>query len=374
MKAEILSIGTELLLGRIVNTNAAYLSQKLAELGIDLYYQSTVGDNPQRLIEAIRRALGRSNVVIMTGGLGPTIDDITLEAMKVFSGKRFTIPNKIGTAPGLIIEYKDKVIVCLPGPPRELYSMFEDNVIPYLKKRFKEGWIIRMRIIKTTGLRESKVNGIVKDLLKLRPPTTVGIYAKLGEVDLVIMAKAKTGQIAAKKIAKIEKKINGRLKKYVFGYDEETLEGAIGKLLTKTNKTIAIAESCTGGLISNRITDISGCSRYFKCSMVTYSNESKESFLGVKRGSLEKYGAVSKQAALEMAMGIKHFACVDIGVGVTGIAGPTGWAKGKPLGLVYIALVTDRKRIVKKFLFRGSRQDVKFLASQVALDLIRRTI
>ena len=376
MKAEIIAIGTELLLGRIVNTNTAYLGRKLAELGIDLYYQTTVGDNPERLIELVKRALGRSDIAILTGGLGPTVDDITVEAVKAIAGRRAIkwIANKVGTAPGLIIEETGKAIICLPGPPREMEPMFEKEIVPYLKKRFGLSSILKTRVIRTTGLAEIRVNGIVKGLLTLKPPTTVGIYARLGEVDLVIMSKAKNDREAAKAIGPIEKKIQSRLKDYIFGFDGETLESAVGNALRKKKKTLAIAESCTGGLISNRITDVSGSSDYFLAGLVTYSNRSKENLLAVSKSALQRYGAVSRQVAARMASGAKRLIGADIGLAVTGIAGPKGGTKAKPVGLVFIAFVDGKKKIVKSFRFKGSRQDIKFQSSQAALDIIRRNV
>lgn len=410
MKAEIISIGTELLLGHIVNTNAAYLSRKLAELGIDLYYQTTVGDNPERLIQAIRKAITRSDIVILTGGLGPTIDDVTMESIARLTGrplipnktvlknikgyfksrgfkppigneKQARVPqgakclhNKFGTAPALIVEHLGKVIICLPGPPREMEPLFENGVTQYLMKKFKSGEVIRARTIKTIGLPESRVNSIVKDLLKLPPPTTVGIYAKLREVHLVVMAKAKDSARARKAIAVLEKKISSRLKNHIFGYDDDTLEGVVGRRLLEEKLTISVAESCTGGLLSKRLTDIGGSSSYFITGIITYSNESKENFLGVAGASIKKYGVVSKQVCGEMARGVKHFACTDIGVGITGIAGPTGGSTRKPVGLVYIALAVNKKLIVEEFRFNGSRQDIRWQASQTALDMIRLNI
>ena len=410
MKAEIISIGTELLLGQIVNTNAAYLAQKLASLGVDLYYQSTVGDNPQRLSETIRRALGRSDIVIMSGGLGPTVDDITaatlartlgqplvlnksaLNDLKSFfkfrkikiqagnqrqayipQGSR-PVKNRMGTAPGIITEIKNKSIICLPGPPRELCPMFEESVAPYIVKRSGMSEVFVTRTVKTVGVPEAKVNGAVKDLLELPPPTTVGIYAKLREVHLVIMAKAKNRKLADRAIAGIEKKIRSRLGRVIFGYDDDTLESAVGNILSKKEMTISIAESCTGGLISSRIAGVSGASGYFKTGIVTYSNESKESFLGVPAETIQKHGAVSPQVALDMAKGIRHFACTDIGLGVTGIAGPTGGTRSKPVGLVFIAFVCGKKKIVKELRFIGTRQDIIWQASQVALNMIRLNV
>lgn len=410
MNAEVISIGTELLLGHVVNTNTSYLARKLAELGIDLYHQTTVGDNPLRLGEALHDALRRSDIVITTGGLGPTVDDITVETISNLIDRRLflnkvilkdvkehfklrhmklpqdsirqayipegarPIRNRVGTAPALIIEDKGKRIICLPGPPRELEPIFENCIIPYLKRLFKGSWTIKSRLIKTTGLAESRVNRLVKDLLKSEPPTTVGIYAKLGEVDLKIMSKARNENEANRPIREIERIIKARLKNYIFGCDDETLEGAVAKILTKKRLTIAIAESCTGGLISNRLTNVSGSSKYFMTGIIAYSNESKENMFGISMKALERYGSVSKVAALAMAKGIKFLACVDIGMAITGIAGPTGGTKHKPVGLVYVALVTDRKRLVKEFRFKGSREEIKFQASQAALDLLRRRV
>lgn len=410
MKAEIINVGTELLLGHIVNTNAAFLSRKLAEAGIDLYYQSTVGDNPSRLSDALRRGVERSDLIILTGGLGPTVDDITIETVASFLGRRlavnhavlrnlkgyfkmrgFALPagserqalipektawirNRVGTAPGLVIEYLGKTIVCLPGPPRELEPMFGLDVIPMLKRRFKSTWVIVSRTIRTTGQPESRINVMVKDLLELKPPTTVGIYAKLGEVDLKIMAKAKNKKMALRRITKIEAIIGKRLKKHIFGYGRDTLESAVGALLTKRKKRIALAESCTGGLITHRLTNVSGSSKYLTMSAVTYSNEAKIKVLGVPQELIAAHGAVSRQVALAMARGVRSTAGVDMGLAVTGIAGPTGGTKNKPIGLVYIAFVSSRRRIVKEIRFRGTREEIKFQASQSALDLVRRNI
>lgn len=407
MNAEIISIGTELLLGHIVNTNAAFLSRKLSELGVDLYFQTTVGDNPERLAQALRKALVKSDIAILTGGLGPTVDDITMESVARLVGRPL-VPNKMilkdikrhfssrcikpppgndrqalvpkgarclrnrfGTAPATIIEYLGKVIICLPGPPREMEPLFEGQVAGYLKKRFDLKDTIVTRTIKTIGIPESMVNAAVKDLLNLKPPATVGIYAKLKEVHLVVMAKSSSRRSALALIEPIEKKIAYRLKGHIFGYDGQTLEGAVGAILTGKKITLSIAESCTGGLVSKRITDIGGSSAYFTTGIVTYSNESKENFLGVTRKTIKRKGAVSREVALEMASGIKHFACTDIGVGITGIAGPSGGSAVKPLGLVYIALVTDKLRIVKEFRFSGTRQDIRWSASQEVLNMIR---
>ena len=412
MRAEIISVGTEILLGHTVNTNANYLSKKLALLGIDLYYQVTVGDNTSRLVSALEEALSRSDIVFITGGLGPTVDDITLYAVgsatsralvfdkkieKYIAGhfkkrglkktpndalRQALIPrgarwfeNKVGTAPCILVEHGKKIVVALPGPPRELIPVFENNVMPYLKKKGLSGkWTIKTKTIKTVGLVEAEVNRIVKDLLSIGPRTTLGIYVHLGEVDLKITSKAKNQKTADHEIKKVEKKIRKRLGNYIYGVDNETLENLVGKMLLKKKKTLAISESCTGGLIADRITNISGSSKYFKMGVVTYSNKSKVDLLGVPGGRIKKYGAVSKEVALSMAEGIKRISKADISLGVTGIAGPKGKTKKKPIGLVYIALTSGKVHMVKKCRFTGSRKEIKLQASTAALNLLRAVI
>jgi len=409
MRAEIISVGTEILLGHIVNTNANYLAKKLALTGIDLHYQTTVGDNPARLVSALEKALSRSDIVITTGGLGPTVDDITLCAIgsatsralvfdkkieayidgyfrkrglkktpkdalrqsKVPRGSRW-FKNKVGTAPSILMKHDKKLIIALPGPPRELIPAFEKDIIPYLKRNGAIGnWTIKTKSIKIAGLVEVEVNRIVKDLLSIGPKTTLGIYAHLGEVDLKITSKAKNEKVANREIKKIEKKIRKRLGNYVYGADNDTLESVVGEMLTKRGKTLAIAESCTGGLIANRISNVSGSSAYLKMGVVAYSNRTKTDLLGVPLEKLKKYGAVSKEVALEMAKGIKNISKADISIGITGIAGPKGRTKKKPVGLVYIAVVSDKIKMAKKCFFTGNRREIKHQASTTALNLLR---
>ena len=410
MRAEVISVGTEILLGHIVNTNAAYISKKLASLGVDLYYHTTIGDNPARLNSALGKALSRSDIVFTTGGLGPTVDDITMYSIgstvsrplilnkkiehliKAHYKKRGLketpedarrqayIPrgarwfeNTVGTAPGTLIEHGKKVIIALPGPPRELIPIFEKNIIPYLKKKGLAGKnIIKTRVIKIVGLVEAEVNRIVKDLLSIGPGTTLGIYAHLGEIDLKITSKGKSEKAVNREILKIEKKIRKRLGNHIYGTDHQTLESVVGKMFASEG-TLAIAESCTGGLIANRITDISGSSKYFKMGIVAYSNKTKTDLLDVPGDKIKKYGAVSKEIALLMAKGMKKLSKASLALGVTGIAGPTGGTPKKPVGLVYIAAVTDKINMVKKCRFTGSREEIKQQASTAALDFIRAT-
>ncbi len=407
MKAEIISIGTEILLGQILNTNQQWISRRLAGLGIDVYYQSTVGDNPQRLIGAIKEAMWRSDIVITTGGLGPTVDDVTLESIaralsrklvlneyvlkqiKLRFGKlcigmpkenvrqahipegAMVLKNSVGTAPGFILEDGGKILIALPGPPRELNPIFERGVIPYLKKKIKSEWVIKTRTINITGLPESVVDEKVNDILHSPPPVTIGIFAHPGLIELKITAKAKNNKEADELIDKIDKKITARLKDNIFGRDSETLEEIIGKILTRKKKTLAIAESCTGGIISSRITDIPGSSKYFKGGFVVYSNGLKISELKVSPENIKKFGAVSREVAVQMAENIREIAGADYGLAVTGIAGPSGATKAKPVGLVYIAVSSDKETAWRKFSFIGEREVIKSRASQAALDMLR---
>ncbi len=412
MNAEIIGIGTEILLGHIVNTNSAYLSRKLASLGINVYYHSTVGDNPARLASLLKLALSRSDIIFTTGGLGPTVDDITLsvitrvcfknldfnkDVLKDINSyfkrkglkttpqdavKQAYIPegairfkNTVGTAPGIFLKHWNRIIIALPGPPRELNPMFEKYIMPYLKKKGCAGdWTIKTRTVKTTGLVESLVNKKVKDLLSMSGDITVGIYAHLGEVHLKITAKDKDEKRANKRIKGVEKDIRRRLKDYIYGIDNDTLEEVVGKFLMRKKKTLSIAESCTGGLVANRITNVSGSSLYFKMGITAYSNQAKEKLLSVSRESIRKHGAVSKVVASEMAKGIGNLADTDISLGITGIAGPTGGTKKKPVGLVYISIITGKKRSTKEFRFTGNREEIKYQTSIAALDLIRRSL
>lgn len=410
INAEIISVGSEILLGHIINTNASYLSRKLAEIGIDIFYQSVVGDNPSRLSAILKNALGRSDIVITSGGLGPTVDDITIatiseaisrslvlnknieKSIKRYFEKRhikmpsyvtrqayvpegaLAIENPVGTAPGVIIDYNDKTIIALPGPPSELIPIFENAVIPHLKKRYKMHSIIFTRTIRTVGLAESIVNKKIKEFLMMTGKITVGIYARPGEVDVKITAKAENKKKAFTQIKKVENKILRLLGDIVYGFDDDTLEEVVGKQLIKRRATLSIAESCTGGLISNRITNISGSSKYFDRGIVVYSNESKIRDLGVDKKLLERYGVVSRPVAIAMAKGMLKKSCSDVALAVTGIAGPTGGTKNKPVGLVYIALAHMKKTHCIECHFVGNRTEIKHQAATAALDLVRKAL
>lgn len=375
-------------------------------MGIEVCYHCSVGDNPKRLSSVLKEALARSDIVITTGGLGPTVDDITIETiskvikkklifkkkiykkiMDHFDRRKIEMPpinrrqayipdgskdliNPVGTAPGVISETNGKVLIALPGVPQEMKSMMAD-VIDYLKDRYPSKATIETRIIKVVGLPESATCEKVQDLLKTEGDVTVGIYPHTAWVDLKINAKARDKRAAGRKIDPIEKEITSRLGNFVFGTNDETLEGVVGELLTTAKLTISVAESCTGGLIADRLTNVAGSSKYFTMAYVAYSNQAKVSQLGVSKKTIERYGAVSSQVAIAMARGVKKIAKTDLALGVTGIAGPTGATRQKPIGLVYIALSSPQDEQWRRFNFTGDRLAIKLEASQAALDMVR---
>ena len=408
MKSEIIAVGTELLLGNIVNTNAQYLSQKLADLGIDVYYHVVVGDNLKRLTETIKTSLERSDIVITSGGLGPTADDITKEGAaqamglkllpdeesierikKMFSStgrimtenniKQGYIPegavvlgNNNGTAPGVLIEKEGKIVIMLPGPPKELYPMFESKVLPYLKS--KTDSTIRSKVLRVIGVGESAVEHMLKDIFDSQANPTIAPYAKDGEVHLRITAKTGIPEEADSLIAEMEQKVRAILDDNIYGCNEETLEEAVLKLLQKKNLTISLAESCTGGLVASRLTDIPGASASLISGVISYSNESKINMLKVKEETIRKYGAVSPQTAEEMAVGAKRLSNTDIGLSITGIAGPDGGSAEKPVGLCYIGIAIGKSVNVQKIMLTGNRNRIRWGSSSRALDFLRREL
>ncbi|OIO34432.1 MAG: competence/damage-inducible protein A [Candidatus Omnitrophica bacterium CG1_02_40_15] len=424
MSAQVISIGNEIMLGHIANTNAQFVSNKLASIGIKTSKHLDIPDNPEAIISSIRKALSESEIVITSGGLGPTVDDITLECIQKalnkklifnkkiserikahFKRRKIKMPannlrqallpegsmpinNNIGTAPGLIIPLttilspiskkweraRVRVLLAFPGVPFELYPMLENTAIPYLKKHFQTDKIIKSRVIKITGLAESRVNEIIEDILKIGGNVQMGIYPHPEEIHVKITVTEKNEIAADLIINKIQKKIESRLKNYIFGYDNDKLEEIVGKCLLRAKKTLAVAESCTGGLLANRITDVPNSSKYFKLGLVTYSNEAKNKLLAVPMGLIKKYGSVSKQVAALMAKNVRDLASTDYGIGISGIAGPGGATNKKPTGFVYIALSTKAKTICKEFRFIGTRNLIKYKSTQAALNLIRKTL
>lgn len=405
---EILSVGTEILLGDILNTNSKYLSEELAKLGISVLRHTTVGDNAERLAAALRTALERSDVVIATGGLGPTADDITrdvccevmgfeLEMNKeiadgikaYFDSKGYEMPesnlrqayvpvggdvfeNRNGTAPGLGLKKGGKCVVILPGPPYEMAPMYKESVVPYLAE-YSDG-IIVSHTVRTMEIGESAMAETVAHLLENENPT-VAPYAKKGEALLRVTAKAENEEEAEKLCKPVLEEIIAKLGDTVYGIDSESIEERVVSLLKKNNMTIATAESCTAGYIPKRITDISGASSVFGFGAITYSNEMKEKILGVKHGTLEKFGAVSEETAVEMAAGIRRVSGADIGISVTGIAGPGSDGTSKPVGLCFIAIDTEDYKACEKIeTGKNNREYNRYVTASRALNLARKYI
>ena len=405
MVVELICVGTELLLGNIVNTNAAYLSEKCALLGLSMYHQSVVGDNAERLKESLETALNRSDVVILSGGLGPTQDDLTKETAAEVMGiplkedphsrerieeyfknsqykvitdnnwKQALVPegaivldNENGTAPGIIMEKNGKSVILLPGPPGELIPMFEGKVYDYLNKLQPE--IIYSTMVRICGLGESFVENEIRDLIDNQTNPTIATYAKIGQVDLRVTAKAASEKEAAKLAKPMLKELVKRFGDHIYTMDEhKSLEEVIVHFLKERSLTLTTAESCTGGMIAARITDVPGASEVFKQGLVTYSNRAKRKLLDVKKTTLKEYGAVSEKTAKEMAKNGAFITGSDACVSVTGTAGPTGGTEEKPVGLVYIGCCYNNKTVVKEFHFKGERQKIREQATANALIL-----
>lgn len=408
MTAEILAVGTEILLGNITNTNSQYLAERLADLGITVLHQSVVGDNRERLSDSVRTALGRSDILITTGGLGPTGDDITretvsevlgltlhsdrnsVERMKRYfarSGRTMTLnnlkqamlpegaeifDNDFGTAPGCVVEKDGRTVVMLPGPPREMTPMFEKCAVPYLS-RFSDS-VIKSINLRVFGIPESDIQALLDDLMQGESPT-LSPYAKEGEVLLRVTAKAKDGNTALGICRPVAEEIKRRLGDCCYGEDVDSLQQVVVSALTDAGKKVSAAESCTGGLFCKRITDIPGASSVFDCGVVSYSNDIKASVLGVNPKTLDAFGAVSSQTACEMAEGVRRLAGADFGVGITGIAGPDGGTEEKPVGLVYAAASDGKNCYVRRLMLGhggSERAHIRMLSSSNALDMVRR--
>lgn len=402
---EIISVGTEILLGDILNTDAQYLSIELARLGISVIHQSTVGDNRERLLAQLDEAAKRSDIIILSGGLGPTPDDLTKEVCCEFFGKKMYLheptvekiksyfsskgmemaqsnlkqamlpkdcvvfPNDNGTAPGMAIEKDGVHILVLPGPPRELKPMFKNCALPYLRQ-FSDRIIVSHNI-RTFGIGESAMAEKVNDLFDSQNPT-VAPYAKDGEALLRVTAMAENEADAEKLCEPVINEIKARLDGYVYGIDYTGIEQVVVKMLRENKLKVATAESCTGGLVAKRITDVPGASEVFDCGIISYANEIKQSVLGVSENDLEKYGAVSEPVARQMAQGALKISGADIAVSVTGIAGPDSDSTNKPVGLVYIGLADKDNAWVKEI--RTSRKDRsynRFVSASNALNMIR---
>ncbi len=409
MTVELISVGTELLLGNIVNTNAAYLSEKCADLGLSCFYQSVVGDNEERLSAVLKAALERSDIVILSGGLGPTEDDLTKEVSAKVMGRglfmhepskkrieeyftsrnleltennwkqammpegAIVVDNENGTAPGVIMEGEGKRVILLPGPPNEMIPMFEKQIMPYLSGN--DSGMIYSQTVKICGVGESKAETVIKDMIDSQTNPTVATYAKNCEVHLRVTAKAKDVKEAKKLVKPVVKELKNRFGPHVYTTNADiTLEKAVVDLLIANKLTVSTVESCTGGMLAARLINVSGISEVYKSGYITYSNKAKRKILGVKKGLLEKKGAVSEEVAKEMAKGAAAISKAEVSVSVTGIAGPGGGTEEKPVGLVYIACNVCGKIKVKKFNFRGNRAKIRETAVSSALILMRQCI
>lgn len=406
MTVELISVGTELLLGNIVNTNAAYLAEQCAGLGLSCFFQSVVGDNGGRLKSVLETAMERSDIVILSGGLGPTEDDLTKETAAEVCGKELVLhepsraaieqyfrnkgvepaeanwkqamlpegclvmENPNGTAPGVIIETERAKVLLFPGPPGELRPMFESYARPYLMGLSLQ--VIRSRTVKICGVGESSAEAVIMDMIDAQSNPTLATYAKTGEVHIRVTAGAENERAAYELIQPVTEELQRRFGEAVYSMEDDvTLEKAVLDLLRERRMTVTCAESCTGGLLSARLINVPGASDVYRVGMITYANETKSRFLGVKETTLQTYGAVSGQVAEEMALGAAAAAEADVAVAVTGIAGPDGGTEEKPVGLVYIACSVRGRTAVRQYHFAGNRSRVREAAVAAALTLAR---
>jgi nicotinamide-nucleotide amidase len=405
VKAEIIAIGTELLLGEIVDTDSPYLASQLPPLGVDLYFISGVGDNPARLAEVLGRAWGRSDLILLSGGLGPTEDDITREAVARFLGEEMKVdpalenglrelfasrglsmpprnikqatlipsarplPNPLGTAPGWWVERENRLLIALPGPPDELQRMWEKEVLPRLKTRLGQE-VLLTRTLKTFGLPEAVVDEALAPFLS-SPHPTMGIYVRPDGIHIRLAAKGRAGE-AREALDKREAEVRRVLGEKVWGVDEDTLEGVVGRLLVERGLTLATMESLTGGLLAHTITNVPGSSRYFLGGIVAYSNQAKIQH-GVKSGLIEQFGAVSPQVAQAMAGAVRRALGADVGLATTGVAGPDP-LEGKPPGTVHIGLDLKDKTSTIPFTYLFDRLRIKRMAVNAALFHLRKAL
>lgn len=408
MIAEILNIGTELLLGHVVDTNSAYIGRKLAGIGVNLYHKATVGDNKPRARAALREALSRADLVIITGGLGPTEDDITREivsevfgipqihsdeamnhASSLLKGRGHQslsslerlaqvpegatlIPNPRGTACGFIVEKMGKQVICLPGVPGEMEAMMELTVIPYLARLDGGGEIITSRTLRICGPGEAEIEDRIRHLLHGKSNPTIAPLVSLGEVMLRITAKASSLEEADVMIHRIETELRECLGQDIYGTEDDEIQHSVVRLLRERNLTCAVAESVTGGLISHKLTEVPGCSKVLGLQVTSYSNDAKVKVLGVPKEDVRRHGAVSRGVAIRMAKGILCLSGADISISTTGVAGPTKDDHMHSIGLVFIGLAWKYGVTCGRFEFFGTRSEIKERAAKRSLDLLRR--
>ncbi|MGI5893497.1 MAG: competence/damage-inducible protein A [Candidatus Merdivicinus sp.] len=408
--AEILCIGTEILMGNIVNTNAAYIAKELAVLGVNLYHQSVVGDNPQRLHDSLALAFSRADIVITTGGLGPTYDDLSKETIAAFFGQKLVLhepsyqklceyftrtgremtennkkqafmpehcivfDNPNGTAPGCCIEQDGKMLMMLPGPPREMKPMFDHWVVPILRQNSDRKLVSKN--LHFFGIGESALENKLRTLMEKSTNPTIAPYAKTGEVMLRVTAAVHDESEAEKLMAPVLQEINKEAGQFLYGIDVGDLQTAAVRLLREKGLHVATAESCTGGLVSKRLTEVSGSSEVFECGICSYSNRIKTQILHVQEETLQKFGAISKETAAEMAKGVRCLSGADIGISITGNAGPSA-SENKEIGLVYVGVDSDRYSDVLELHIRRTDEDareyIRWIAASNALNLLIQT-
>jgi nicotinamide-nucleotide amidase len=409
MTVEIVIIGDELLSGSRLDTNSAYLAQRLDGIGLDIRYKTTTGDNMDQLVEALTLALRRANIVITTGGLGPTDDDITKKAIcKVFKrnlifheevledlkkrfaargikmpsinqnqallpqGARF-LANRFGSALGIVIEEQGKFLCAMPGVPNEMQAMTDEELVPLLQLRPTIGVTIRHQL-RTTGIMESALAEIIRPILKIPEGATLSYLPSYRGVDLCIKAAGAVEEDVRSTVRAIADAIREAVREYIYTEDNRELEEIVGRLLIERHKTLATAESCTGGLLGGRITRVSGSSQYYLGGVVAYADEVKTARLGVPRELIDRHGAVAAETAQAMADGVRLMLKADIGIGVTGIAGPTGATEGKPVGTVFIGLATAKGVSARQFSLGFDRESVRERAVTAALEMVRREL
>lgn len=407
MTAEILAVGTELLMGQITNTNAQYITKRLNDVGVNVYYHSVVGDNTQRLKGSVELALSRADILITTGGLGPTKDDLTKETIAEELGlglvrheetyekiKEFfkrvnkpmmennvkqcyipanctIIPNNNGTAPGCLIEKDGKVVIMLPGPPKEMIPMFEDSVFPYFAE--KTGQTIASKMLKVFGIGESEMETRILDLIEAQSNPTIAPYVNQGEIVIRLTARCKDSKAAEQLIYPVIEKIRERIPNMLYSAEGESLEEVVVNMLIKDNITTSVAESCTGGMLAAKLVSVPGVSKIFEKGFITYSNKAKIDILGVSSTTLDSFGAVSMQTAIEMVKGLVERTGSRAGISITGEAGPEQNAN-RPVGNVFVAVSIDNEVECVELMLNGDRERIRHMASLNALNLLRKMI
>ncbi|MEK6604281.1 MAG: competence/damage-inducible protein A [Nitrospirota bacterium] len=417
-RAEIIAIGSELLLGGVADTNSLFLADELLKIGIEVRWKTVVGDDPKDIEEALLHALGRVQVVLTTGGLGPTEDDLTRKVVARVTGRRLSlhdatlraitqrlaarqrrmtpeqssqalipsratvIPNPVGTAPGFFLHYKDdrhkeeRALMCLPGPSMEARHIFHEGGATLLEAfvgKAARGTLVRRRL-RTFGLVESEIDGRLRDLYAAERLAVLGLQAGVYGVDISITVQGRHPESAETVVKRLERLVRDRVGEYLYAADSQTMEGVVALKLKAKKLTVAVAESCTGGLIGQRLTSLPGSSAYFERGVVTYSDRAKVDLLKISEALIRQKGSVSAEVAQAMAEGVREQSGADLGLAVTGIAGPSGGTKEKPVGLVFLALADKKTSVSRQHLFSGDREGIRFRASQAALDLLRRHI